>query len=89
MSRFVSCIAATIALIPIINGGCDPNTIAPELAPGITGEQNIFAPGTSEPTIRVDPADLDIGSNDYAYLQASTSNVPRRAAIVTESTIRD
>ena len=61
-----------MALIPFLNGGCDPSG----LAPGLTGESNPFLPGGSGPSIEVTPADQNISEQEHAFLYASTANLP-------------
>lgn len=61
------------AFIPFLMGGaCDPSN----LAPGLTGESNPLLPGGSGPGIAVSPADQDMTDQDYAFLFATTANLP-------------
>lgn len=65
-------ISALVALIPLLNGGCDPSN----LAPGLAGDSNPFLPDNTSPSIAVTPGDQDIDDQDYAFLYASTANLP-------------
>lgn len=69
-SRLVA--LALLALIPFLNGGCDPSN----LAPGLTGESNPLLPGTAGPSIELTPTEQNISDQEYAFLYASTANLP-------------
>lgn len=61
------------AFVPFLMGGtCDPSN----LAPGLTGEGNPLLPGGNGPGIALSPADQDMTDQDYAFLFATTANLP-------------
>ncbi|MDX2199149.1 MAG: hypothetical protein SF069_09280 [Phycisphaerae bacterium] len=62
----------TAALIHFLMAGCDVSG----LAPGLTGDSNPLLPGSAEPSIVVTPADQNIDDQEYAFLYASTANLP-------------
>lgn len=71
LQRLTSAIAL-MTLIPFLNGGCDPSG----LAPGLTGESNPLLGGSTSPSIEVTPGEQNITDQDYAFLYASTANLP-------------
>ncbi len=72
MIRGIILIVAFCVLSPFLAGGCDPSN----LAPGLTGESNPLLPGNTSPSIEVTPNEQFINDQEYAFLYASTANLP-------------